>query len=275
MVHTTHIMGGDEQVKDHALHHAVRHQHVTAVEYLLEAGAHVTAMSNGQSPLFVAFHQYQSGFAAHHCFTRSIIRHILSHMDDTSIQMPATIHNHSFVKQAPMPLWEERDLYQAMHETDLLQMLIDTGADTNAVDGPSGLTPLYYLVANSMTDSGNMNHRNRTNMATLLRAGVDVHMRNTDGDTVADFINRNIHRWSMGRDLYQELEALFMEAYFAKREALAMALHHRLGGVSRMGQLSEELIVKLTGRSYIPLTIRPTEDVFDENGHIKQELLLH
>ncbi|KAJ1464534.1 hypothetical protein T484DRAFT_1758027 [Baffinella frigidus] len=236
---------------------------------LVEAGADVLQMSNGRMPLLLAVqacvqHNWR------HLHNEDVmkvqigaVKDILAHMTREEIRMPMSHKSHSLIAEACSPeIFIESRL-------SLLKMLLKSGADPNAPDGPTGETPLYTVVRRSLDSLSGDSGSACEDMATVLLSNgteIDIDRPNTNGQTVAHLITENVAHWSMGFNMYRLFETRFNGSNMSRRKALGSVLHPRLGASSHMRDIPDELMRLLMSREYIPLSIPPIEEVFGHRG---------
>jgi hypothetical protein len=213
----------------------------------------LTLMSNGRTPLFIAVDMCHRGGTVNATWTLGRVEMLLQNMTREQVRMKATVDSHSLVVQS----------LDFNTINTLLPTILQAGADPSAADGPSGMTPLFMTIAKSLQNPEDRYTARFSgyHIGLLLDAHADVHVSNTDGCTIADLISDNISRWTMGSAIYRRLDILFNRDYIARREAVGMALHKRLGDVSRLGAIPDDLMLEHIV-SKMPKTIPPTEDVF-------------
>lgn len=232
------------------------------LQRLLYRGVDMMQMSNGRTPILLAVQacKFDSDGVVMEQRIRNVVS-ILQLLKFTQMHLPMSHASHSLVTEAcSMEINTETT-------TRLLIILRNNGVNLDTPHGPSGETPLYTIVKRSLVHRTARSITQCQSIVTfLLDHGIDVHMPNTDGKTVAQLITDNIGQWSMGADVYQQFAAVFDVSDMLRREAVGHVVHSRLGGSSAMRELPVELMRGLMSREYIPLLIPPIEEVFHANG---------
>ena len=141
-------------------------------------------------------------------------------------------------------------------QLDLLQVLLEHGADPNAIR--RGRTPLCDMIRRSFTVP-NGGHIFAIQTRLLLQYGADICKECPDGTTVADIINQYTSRWTLPVDIYVLLDVTLNREVYEIREAVAMGQHDRLGRGSLIRHLPLETLQHI--RSSFPNIIPSTEEI--------------
>jgi hypothetical protein len=189
----------------------------------------------------------------------SMLDVLLARMTPSEVRMPATTDHGSLVMQAVTKGPRHYDRPTSV----VLAKLLAHGADASAVDGPSGQTPLYYLVAKSLGYSRYEPSRAEENekvVVQLLQGGADIFRENADGQNVVDLVAANASNWKMHKDTYQLLYDIAMRRQ-NNLEAFGMALHPQVGAGSKVSVLPHEMMQEIMSRLYVRV-LPSVQDVF-------------
>ena len=222
---------------------------VATLVTLLEQGADFTKMWRGLSPLFLALerelkHEYSPQV--------SVLDALLEHMTVEQVQMPATSDFQSLVLQTLQP---------GNSRPRTLEKLLAAGADQNTVDGPTGVTPLYYLMSRLLEQNEVDNEEQQLILILIQSPGLDFFKKIRDGVTVLDLVNGRIADWNMGIEIYTIFHRIVTENYQIARECFSMALHKNVGPDSSVAILPPDIITSILDRKHYFL-IPDVDDVF-------------
>ncbi|KAJ1490275.1 hypothetical protein T484DRAFT_2018823 [Baffinella frigidus] len=190
-------------------------------EQLIESGAVYTRMTHsGVSILSLTLERELD--ALEDAQSVSMLDVLLAYMTPSEVRMPATTSHGSLVMQAVARGGRKYERPTSV----VLEKLLANGADASAVDGPSGQTPLYYLVAESLRPlyMQRNEYHNEKAVVQLLQGGADIFRENADGQNVVDLVAANASNWTMQKDTYQLLYDTAMRRQ-NNLEAFGMALH--------------------------------------------------
>ena len=229
---------------------------------LIEHGANCTHMWMGISPLFLAL---ERELDSRDSMRVSVLDVLLAHMTKHDVKMPATSSGRSLVLQTLLPG------YSSKSKSDTLEKLLAAGADQNAIDGPTGETPLYSFMSRILQQGMGVYSPpaysdliSRLMFILLQNPDLDVFRKNRDGSTVIDLVNENIHEWHMGRPLYELFHRIVMKRYEDARRCFAMALHEKIGPASKVSDFPPEMMHAVLDMKHYYL-LPDVCDVFADN----------
>jgi hypothetical protein len=225
---------------------------------LVESGAVYTRMTHsGASVLSLALKRELD--ASEDAYRISMLDVLLTHMTPSEVRMPATTSHGSLVMQAVAKGGRKYDRPTSV----VLAKLLARGADASAVDGPSGQTPLYYMVAQSLRPGSYSPSRvedNEKAVVQLLQGGADIFRENADGKNVVDLVAAQPSNWTMKKDTYQLLYDTAMRRQ-NNLEAFGMALHPHVGAMSKVSVLPPEMMHKIMNGTYFSV-LPSVQDMF-------------
>lgn len=195
------------------LHWAARACHVEAAKFLLENGAKSISMRDGNlmQPI-------------HYACTNTNTASFRSWANDREYPCSGMFRN------------SEDD--NTVDMRPMIQLLLENGADVNAM-GPGRSTPLFRCMM-----SGNQDR-----VRLILDKGADLNSKLHCGKTIREYAS---DRGRCTPEIFKMIEAeparrlAVREFTISCREALAMALHERLGELSLLSKLEAALVTEIS-----------------------------